>query len=129
MHKCIACSNTVQDAGKFYCASCWEMQHCVAFNTGCTNTFQDASKFYCPTCCGAANPTVTLVDWVQIVGREYTKNMTPEKQAEFRALDPEQRTVFMNSLLERVRAAHPGHSINLEIDAVNFKFGDSEKGI
>ena len=94
------------------------MQKCIA----CANTVQDAGKFYCPSCCGDANPTVTLADWVQIVGREYHKNMTPEKQAEFRALDPEQRTVFMNSLLERVRAAHPDFRINFDIDAVNFKF-------
>ena len=94
------------------------MQKCIA----CANTVQDAGKFYCASCCGDPNPTVTLADWVQIVGREYTENMTPEKQAEFRALAPEQRTAFMNSLLERVRAAHPGHRVNFDIGAVNFKF-------
>ena len=94
------------------------MHKCIV----CTNTVQDASKFYCPSCCGGADPTVTMADLVQIVGREYTEKMTQEEKTAFRALAPEQRTVFINSLLERVRAAHPGHRVNFDVGAVNFKF-------
>jgi hypothetical protein len=93
------------------------MSKCVT----CTDTFDDASKFYCPYCCTDANPTVTVADWVRIVAYTY-ENMTQEKRAEFRALAPEQRTVFMNSLLERVRAAHPDHRVNFDVGIVKFKF-------
>jgi hypothetical protein len=97
-----------------------KMHKCIV----CTNTVQDASKFYCPSCCGDTNPTVTMADLVQIVGREYTEKMTQEEKAAFRRMAREQRTVFMNSLLERVLAAHPGHRINFDIGAINFNFSD-----
>ena len=97
------------------------MHKCIV----CTDTLQDASKFYCPSCSAnypaAMGPTVTMQDFVQIVAYVY-EEMTQKKRAEFRALAPEQRTVNLNSLLERVRAAHPGHRINFDIGAVNFKF-------
>jgi len=91
------------------------MHKCIV----CTDTLEDTSKFYCPYCCTDA--TVTVQHFVQIVAYAYGE-MTQEQREEFRALAPEQRTVFMNSLLERVRAAHPGQRVDFDVGKVNFKF-------